>query len=423
MLELSYPQHVYLNELNTPFKAYVGGYGSGKTFVGSLDLCHFAGTNPRIKMAYYAPTYAMMRDIFYPTIEEAAFTRGFRAKVSVSHKEVDLYKGKKYYSTIICRSMDNPDSIIGYKTGRALVDELDLIKMDKAQRVWNKIIARNRLKFDGQNTIGVTTTPEGFGFVYKKFKEAPTESYSMVQASTYENEHNLSSEYIKVLEETYSAELFKAYVNGEFVNLTSGTIYTNFDRVLSNCNDVEDGKEPLFIGMDFNVNNMSGSIFVKRPGEIRNDEPRLVDEIVKVFDTPAMIRTIKERFCKYHGRSINVFPDASGDSRKSVNASQTDKTLLEQAGFRVWVEGSNPRVKDRINSVQSAFLNAKGERLLKVNCARCPQHVVNLEQQTYDDSGEPDKKKGNDHTNDSVGYFVAPTYPLLKPVTSLNVRW
>ena len=421
MLELSYPQHIFLNELKTPFKAFVGGYGAGKTFIGSLDLCQFAGMNPRVPMSYFAPTYPMIRDIFYPTVDEAAFTRGFRTEAMESNKEVHLYKGRKYYSTIICRSMDNPNSIVGFKTGRSLVDEIDTLPMKKAEKVWNKIIARNRFQFSDQNTIGLTTTPEGFGFVYKKFKEKPTKSYSMVQSSSRENAKHLPDDYISNMIETYAPELVSAYIDGEFVNLTSGTIYTNFDRKLSDCSDLEDGKEPLFIGLDFNVNNMSASVFVKRAGAIRHDEPRLVDEIVKVFDTPAMIRVIKERYGSA-GRSINIFPDASGDSRKSNNASQTDISLLEQAGFKVFVEAANPRVKDRINAVQSAFLNAEGKRLLKVNCSRCPNHVTNFEQQTYAESGEPDKTKGNDHTNDEVGYFIFPSYPILRPLTSMKVR-
>ena len=121
-------------------------------------------------------------------MEEAAYLQGYTAKVSVSNKEVDLYRGRRWYGKIICRSMDNPGSIIGFKIARALVDEIDTLPKVKAQEAWNKIIARLRLVIDGvENGIGVTTTPEGFMFVYETFANDPKASYSMVQASSYEN--------------------------------------------------------------------------------------------------------------------------------------------------------------------------------------------------------------------------------------------
>lgn len=70
---------------------------------------------------------------------------------------------------------------------------------------------------------------------------------------------------------------------------------------------------------------MAGIVHVLRLGL-----PFAVNEIVKAYDTPDMIRIIKERFWLYDGndyrkvREIYIYPDASGDSRKSSNASATD---------------------------------------------------------------------------------------------------
>ncbi|MBW6087821.1 hypothetical protein HTS61_25690 [Escherichia coli] len=67
--------------------------------------------------------------------------------------------------------------------------------------------------------------------------------------------------------------------------------------------------------------------------------PCAVTEIINAYDTPDMIRIIKERFWLYDGndyrkvREIYIYPDASGDSRKSSNASTTDIAQLKQAGF------------------------------------------------------------------------------------------
>src|SRR5690606_33634699 len=101
------------------------------------------------------------------------------------------------------------------------VDEIDILPIDKATAAWRKIIARLRLVIPGVvNGIGVTTTPEGFKFVYQTFKSASNPDYSMVQASTYENEAYLPPDYIQSLRDSYPQELIDAYLMGEFVNLT-----------------------------------------------------------------------------------------------------------------------------------------------------------------------------------------------------------
>lgn len=421
---LSAPQNVFLNGLNTKFRAYVGGFGSGKTFVGCLDLLTFFGENPKTRQGYFAPSYPAIRDIFYPTFEEAAELLGFTIITRESNKEIHVYRNGFYYGTVICRSMDNPGSIIGFKIARALVDEIDTLKKDKANLAWTRIIARLRLKIDGViNSIGVTTTPEGFLFVYEKFKKDPTKSYSMVQASSYENEIYLPDDYISSLKETYSKQLVSAYLMGDFVNLAAGTVYHEFDRELNKSNESIIENEHLFIGMDFNVGKMSAVTHVKR-GECAH----AVDEIMGGYDTPNMIDLIKNKYWAHDGdnyiktRSLYIYPDATGDSRKSVNASETDITLLKQAGFHVIVNPSNPRVKDRINSVNAMFNNAKGERRYFINPNTCKLTVEAFEQQAYNKNGEPDKSNDTDHPVDAAGYFIVHDYQIVRPCMPPRVR-
>ena len=246
-LRLSAPQGIFLNDLDTKFRAYVGGFGAGKTFVGSLDLGLFAARHPKLVQGYFAPTYRDIRDTFWPTIDEAGFEIGFTTKIKTGDKEVELYRGRSYYGTIICRSMEDPSGIVGFKIARANVDEIDVLPTEKAQNAWRKIMARMRLVVPGVvNGIGVTTTPEGFKFVYETFAKPPStdrererlKDYSMVQASTYENaamiradgSPALPPDYIQSLKDTYPDELIDAYLMGEFVNLTSGTVYRSYGR-------------------------------------------------------------------------------------------------------------------------------------------------------------------------------------------------
>ncbi len=425
---LNVPQAQFL-AMPHKFKAYVAGFGSGKTWVGCGGICKGMWEHPKINQGYFAPTYPQIRDIFYPTVEEVAFDWGLKVQINESNKEVHFYAGRQYRGTTICRSMEKPATIVGFKIGNALVDELDVMPALKAQQAWRKIIARMRYKVAGlRNGIDVTTTPEGYKFVYQQFVKAVRDKpelatlYGLVQASTFDNEANLPDDYIPSLLASYPPELIKAYLRGHFTNLTSGTIYHQFDRKLNNCTDEEQPGEPLFIGMDFNVGKMAAIVHVKREGL-----PRAVRELVKVYDTPAMIKRIQEEFWRYEGgryvasRQIYIYPDASGDSRKSNCASLTDIAQLKEAGFSVMVNASNPPVKDRINSMNAMFCNALGERRYLVNVQRCPVYTESLEQQVWDKNGEPDKKADNDHPNDGGGYFIVKDYPIVKPAYSITM--
>jgi len=392
MIDLSNPQGIFLDQLDTKFRAYVGGFGSGKTFVGCLDILIFMTANPRTTQGYFAPTFPQIRDIFYPTFEEAASLMGFRCVINFGNKEVHVYKGQLYYGTIICRSMEKPASIVGFKIARALVDEIDTLPKDKANQAWIKIIARMRLVVKGElNSIGVTTTPEGFRFVYEKFKKDPSESYSMVQASSYENAAYLPDDYISSMLETYDESLALAYIKGQFVNLTSGNVYPYFDREKVHIDATYKDGEPLHIGMDFNVNNMAACVF--------NDKSQGIGELMKYADTPSIIVAIKDR---WPNSAIHVYPDASGHSGSSKSASETDHKLLQAAGFGVYVNGDNPRVRDRVVTVNKRFEDGT----IKLNTKAMPVTTEAFEQQAFDSNGEPDKKSGHDHPVDAAGYFI-----------------
>lgn len=421
-VKLNKPQAEFIS-MPQKFKAFVAGFGSGKTWVGCSGLAKHFMEYPRINAGYFAPTFPHIRDIFYPTIEEALYPWGLDVDINESNKEVHVYSGEDFRGTIICRSMDRPESIIGFKIGHALIDEIDILKKQKALLAWRKIIARMRYMIDGlRNGIDVTTTPEGFNFVYTQFVDEVRKNpeiagmYGLIQASTYDNAANLPPDYIPSLLNSYPAQLIEAYIHGQFVNLKTGTVYSSYERAKNLSSATVSKADPiLHIGMDFNVGKMAAIVHV-----VRENRPHAVDEIVNAFDTPDMIRRIKERFWEYsqeHGRyiptkQIIIYPDSSGDSRRSVNASETDIQLLKEAGFKVKVPNQNPPVKDRVNSMNAMFCNSTGERRYFVNPETCPTYCDCLEQQAWDERGEPDKTTDHDHPVDAAGYFIHSMFPI-----------
>lgn len=407
--DLNIPQAKFL-ALKHKYRALVAGYGTGKSVTGCISSLSHYWEHPKVNQGYFAPTYPQIRDIYFPTIDEVAFNMGLRVDIKEGNKEVHVYSGRFYRGTTICRSMEKPSTIIGFKIGHAHIDELDVLDPKKAKEAWRKIIARLRWQ-DAliKNGADITTTPEGFKETYRLFVEELQKSpqlantYGLVQASTYDNEINLPEDYIQSLIDTYPSELIAAYLNGQFVNLTSGTVYRSYNRITHDSSEIASDKDVLRIGMDFNVTKMAATVYVQRP-----DGYHAVSEFKDIFDTPDMIKAIKNRFTT---NRIIVYPDASGDSRKTVDASKSDIALLRQAGFEIKVHSTNPAVKDRIMSVNKQFEIMR----LWVNYRECPTVAKNLEQQAYDENnGEPDKKAGFDHQNDATGYPIAYEFPILR---------
>ncbi len=402
------PQFKYINH-TAKFPALVAGFGAGKTEAAVLRCIIGKLRNPSTNRGFYEPTYDLIRMIAWPRFEEIL------TNLEIPYK---LYKSPLNYidlgrhGQIIFRSMENINRIIGYEHADADIDELDTLKASDAGAAFRAIMARNRqIKPDGSpNTIGVTTTPEGFKFVYQTWKKDPKPDFVIIQAPTSSNPH-LPTDYLDNLKAIYPSQLLQAYTQGEFVNLTQGTVYTGFDRVRNNSTETMQEYDQLLVGMDFNVTNMSAVVYVLR-GEVYH----AVEELCGIYDTPSMITALKERYLHHN---VAIYPDASGGSRKTVDASISDISLLESAGYTIRVNKKNPFIKDRVMATNSAFESGT----LMINCERCQELAGNFEQLSYDTNGNPDKTSGLDHLIDAATYPIAYELPINKPISAVPFKF
>ena len=400
-LKLTEPQEDFIfSEAIHP--AMVAGYGAGKSQAAVIRIALLALKYKGLSFAFVEPTYDLIRLIAFPRFEEILDSWGVKYNLNKADAIIKLDNG----SQIIFRSADSPERLVGFEVSDAVIDEADTLRIDQARTVWTKMLGRIReLKPDNSpNTLAAVSTPEGFGFMYEMWGKEKREGYELIKAPTSSNPY-LPDGYIAQLQATYSGSQLSAYLDGNFVNLNAGSVYHVFDRNLNATNQTIMADDVLHIGLDFNVANMSAVVHV-----LRGDSVHAVNEITGVFDTPTMGRILKE---KYPAHRILIYPDASGNARKSNNASESDHSILRSFGFQVLVNSRNPFVKDRVLSV-NAMINNQGERRYFVNAQYCPSLAESLEKQSYDiKTGDPDKKGGFDHVVDATGYFIAYKYPLV----------
>jgi hypothetical protein len=351
--------------------------------------------NPNTVGALFAPTGALVRDVAQRALEDFWDTHGVRYTYRASplpEYELDLPAGSV---TILCRSMENWQRIVGVNLSFIGSDEIDTTKPETAKRAIEKFLGR--LRAGDRRQLGLFSTPEGFGTFYNVFvKEGEKEDRALYKARTADNPF-LPPDFLQALLENYPSSLVKAYTEGEFCNLTTGQVYDRFTRekhVVDEVPNVE--REIIRVGVDFNVGNMSAAIGIVQRGELF-----IFDEISGSHDTDSLGQEIRNRF-PHH--TIYGYPDASGGNR-STNAARTDIQILEQYRITNQSGSSNPYVRDRVAAVQALLENGKGQIRFRVS-SKCEKVIECLELQSYTEKGEPDKEAGYDHMNDALGYLV-----------------
>ena len=387
----------FVTDYKTEILGMSAGYGAGKTRALCCKAIHLSLVNQGFTGCVMEPTGPLIRDIwmndFENYLEEYDIPYTFRASPLPEYL-LHLPKGD---TKILCRSFENWSRIIGLNLAWVLADEIDTVAPTIASRAFPKILGR--LRSGNVRQFGVASTPEGFRWMWQTFGSDDAkkrEDRRLIKMKTSDNPH-LPDDFIARLESNYDPSLLQAYLNGEFTNLTTGQVYDRFNRELHVTDKKYDfDEEPLRIGIDFNISNMSAVIGV-RTGE----KLVIIDEITGAHDTDALAKEIIRR---YPHRRIFVYPDSSGGNR-STNAAQTDISILESYGFTNQSPKANPPVRDRVSSVQALLENGQGQIRLEIaSCCRCL--IECLELQSYTEKGDPDKEAGYDHVNDALGYVV-----------------
>lgn len=402
---------------------YQGGYGSGKTFAGSLLGILLALKFPGIRGLVGAQTYTLVRDTtlqtYFEHLDNFGFTEGKDYDWSSSLQKLTFKNG----SEILFRHFDEPNKLKSLNLGFVEIEEMSDIPYD----TFKMLLGRMRQKVEKSwkdftyRIFGHTNPETCRGWVYKTFKENKSPNYRLISAPTTQNIY-LPKGFCDELKKVYDEQYYNIFVlaqNGEYNN---GLVIKDFSD--ENIKEITYQPEmDLHISCDFNVDPMCW-VFAHK-----------TDDKVFYFDEIAMENTTTAKACdefyrRYpnHKGKIIVNGDASGDNR-SCTSEYTNYVIINkkllQFGYdvEIQIKAFNPPIKNRIMAFNSKVRSANGEVCLFVDkkCEKLLYNIYNLKYKegsskidipTYQQIKQSKELKFLSHPMDAASYLVDFYWPI-----------
>ena len=398
-MKLTPPQKSISSDQNR-FRVVVAGRRFGKSFLSINEIAKFA-RKPNQRCLYVAPTYRQAKTVIWDDLKEMLYKVNWIKKVNESDLSILLVNGSK----ISIRSSDNKDALRGAKYNFIVLDECSDMDPDTFYTVLRPALS------DTKGSAMFIGSPKGRNWFYDLWVQAgATEDWSAHQYTTIEG-GQVDQEEIDSAKRDMDDRQFQQEYLASFVDY-AGVIYYAFteENVIPYDKKLLPPREPIYVGIDMNINPMSAVIGVINKSGVLH----IIDELeIYSSNTNELVQEIKAR---YPHRIINAFPDASGQAQKTSAAGVTDHIILQNAGMKVRVGNINPPVVDRINSVNSLLCNTNRERnlLIDPSCKRLRECLI---KHTYKEgTRQPNKTDGFDHLLDAMGYLVYNNFVIRKEI-------
>ena len=386
------------------FRALNAGRRFGKTHLAALELMASAVNRKGSINWYVAPTYRQAEQIAWAKLKSMIPAAYIAAK-----NESDLSITLRNRSVIALRGADNPDSLRGPGLDFVVLDEAAFQKHE----AWAEVL-RPALS-DRLGRALFISTPCGYNWFYDLYCAAKgRDDWAAFQFTTLEGGNVPTSE-VESARSELDERTFRQEYEASFESL-AGRVYYAYDREQNARPVADDGKSPVLVGMDFNVNPMSAAFAIRAGDQLHFFGEHLMPN----GNTEEMAKAIRARF---PGRQIRVYPDPTGNARKtSAPVGQTDFTILRAAGLNVLAPQHPYPVADKINTVNSAMKTASGIRRVFVDPVKCPNLAKAWDGLTYrEGTSEPDKSLGLDHVTDAAAYLILWELPLREAARIVKV--
>ena len=400
---------------------YQGGYGSGKTFCGSLLGTLLCLKYPGIIGLVGAQTLPLVRDTTIASYKEHFDRMGLKYGTdwteSKSENKIMFSNG----STILYRHFEEPDKLKSLNLGFVELEEMSDVPQSTFDMLYSRLRQTKKPEW-GPNfkyrLFGHTNPEERKGWIYRYFVENKQENYRMVIAPTTDNAHNLPKGFVEGMKKLYTEEYFKRNVLGEFGDYCSGLATKGFNRQDNIRSDIEiDRNYPLHLTCDFNTDPMCWYIM-----QIKGNEIFYLYELVEnKTSTDKCAEIICELMRDYKSHEIIVNGDAAGrmETTTGQNYAVLETAFIRNGFTNVKFEvcTSNPPVTYRYMCWNAKMRNKEGkpEIFIRPECKYLIYDIENLE--TIEGTSKIKKPSTGKLKSDSYAkYLTHPTDACSYPV-------
>lgn len=379
------------------FRVLCAGRRFGKSILAIREMAKFA-RQPNKSIMYVAPTYGMARNIIFEPLKQKMRDLRWVKKINETRMEITLVNNSK----IMLRGAENYDALRGTGVDFLVMDEMADIKPE----AWSEVL---RPTLSAQNPPGsalFVSSPKGLNHFKDLFDLGKTQDeWESWQMTTIEG-GNVPPEEVEAAKRDLDEKTWRQEYEASFENYSS-LIYWAFDLEDSVKKWEPKELKQVMLFCDFNVNPIVGAVVVRTEYGLH-----VIDEIaIYGSNTDELAQEMRRRYPK---EQIICFPDPAGAQNRTSAGGRTDHSILQNAGFRVLFRPRHPKVKDRINAVNSLLLNTNKERRLFVD-PKCREVIKSLSRHTYKEGTMiPDKDNGLDHMSDAIGYGVEYLFPVTK---------
>lgn len=379
--------------------AFIGGWGSSKTWGLCERALRMAFENAPIPYLLMSPTFRMYRRTLLPTLREVLAKYGLMYIERLSSDDPKMtfpeFGGEIWFET-----GDRPRHMLGTNVCGVGMDEASQM----TREAFRYAISRARHPGARRYSIDLSTTPEGFDFVYEALHERTWEGgCKWVQASARDNKF-LPPHYVDQLLASLDPVLAEAYIEGKFVPLAQHRVYQQYNRKVHSCERFPyDPMLPVELWMDFNVDPMSW-VYVQQRGP-----ERWIYREQMLWNSSSLEagKWLRERARsgarkRVEGKPLDpdetvdlpiIICDPTGTGRQHATRS-SDVEILEELGFDVRMPMRGFTKRDGVNVVNANFKDATGKVKLYVDQEGCPALVKILEAwSNREGTVDPDEKQ------------------------------
>lgn len=411
-MKLSKPQLDFATSKATE-TFYIGGVGSGKTYVLAARA-YAALCKPKSIIGIYAPTANVLKQATLKSFQDAWEAMGFIANL---HYVVDVkpkWKGVKplsirdnkgilttiWGSYAILDGLENFNAQRGKEMDEIFVDEFRDIRPEAR----NVLITRLRGKFYKESglkhKIWYATTPPDSPYYLQSLAENQDIEQKFVFGTSYDNIQNLPEGYIDNQKKLLDPETFEREVMGRFVFSNGKRFAHCFDKSKHIQQTNLNSNLPLYISFDFNVDPATCIIGQHNDNSIIiHDEMRLRN--ASIYD---ICDKIKEKYpdCLYI-----ITGDFSGGNREKADRDLRSMYKIIQSELAVANAAMQTFTQNPGHHSNRTLINSMLQGFdIRIN-SQCQYLIQDLDMVRCDEKGKIDKSnKALGHLLDCFRYYL-----------------